>query len=36
MKRDFSLDLSSGFIYDCLNWGLQRLSQDSQRRPDYR
>jgi hypothetical protein len=32
MKRDFLLELSSGFIYDCLNWGLTRLSQASQRR----
>lgn len=32
MKRDFFLDLSSGFIYDCLDWGLTRLSQASQRR----
>jgi hypothetical protein len=32
MKRDFLLDLSSGFIYDCLNKGLLRLGQASQRR----
>ena len=32
MKRDFFLDLSSGFIYDCLDWGLARLSQAPQRR----
>src|SRR3954471_10234683 len=32
MKRDFCLDLSSGFIYDCLDWGLARLSQAAQRR----
>jgi Transposase len=32
MKRDFLLELSSGFIYDCLEWGLARLSQASQRR----
>jgi hypothetical protein len=25
MKRDFLLELSSGFIYDCLEWGLARL-----------
>jgi len=31
MKRDFLLDLSSGFIYDCLNWGLARLGQAGQR-----
>jgi transposase-like protein len=32
MKRDFLLDLSSGFIYDCLNWGLSKLNQPEQRR----
>jgi hypothetical protein len=32
MKRDFLLDLSSGFIYDCLEWGLARLRQGEQRR----
>ena len=32
MRRDFSLKLSSGFIYDCLEWGLARLSQAEQRR----
>jgi hypothetical protein len=32
MKRDFLLDLSSGFIYDCLQWGLDRLAQAGQRR----
>jgi hypothetical protein len=26
MKRDFRLELSSGFLYDCLDWGLRRLS----------
>jgi Transposase len=31
-KRDFLLDLSSGFIYDCLDWGLVRLNQPAQRR----
>jgi hypothetical protein len=31
MKRDFLLDLSSGFIYDCLDWGLSRLGQAQQR-----
>src|SRR5215469_14742887 len=31
MKRDFLLDLSSGFIYDCLQWGLARLDQAQQR-----
>src|SRR4051794_21566644 len=32
MKRDFLLELSSGFVYDCLEWGLARLSQGGQRR----
>jgi hypothetical protein len=32
MKRDFLLDLSSGFIYDCLDWGLARLGLIEQRR----
>jgi hypothetical protein len=32
MRRDFLLELSSGFIYDCLEWGLARLSQAEQRR----
>jgi hypothetical protein len=32
MKRDFLLDLSSGFLYDCLDWGLARLNQPAQRR----
>src|SRR5262245_24370730 len=32
MSRDFKLELSSGFIYDCLDWGLARLSQAQQRR----
>ncbi len=32
MERDFFLKLSSGFIYDCLDWGLARLSQAPQRR----
>jgi Transposase len=31
MKRDFLLDLSSGFIYDCLDWGLARLGNGSER-----
>ena len=30
MKRDFLLQLSSGFIYDCLDWGLTRLRQNGQ------
>jgi hypothetical protein len=32
MKRDFLLELSSGFIYDCLQWGLAGLSGVEQRR----
>jgi hypothetical protein len=32
MKRDFLLELSSGFIYDCLDWGLTRLDQPGQRK----
>jgi hypothetical protein len=32
MERDFLLNLSSGFIYDCLQWGLSRLGQAGQRR----
>jgi hypothetical protein len=32
MKRDFLLELSSGFIYDCLDWGLARAHQPDQRR----
>src|SRR5262249_20629214 len=32
MKRDFLLEVSSGFIYDCLAWGLQRLNEARQRR----
>src|SRR4051794_12331748 len=32
MQRDFLLELSSGFVYDCLEWGLGRLHQASQRR----
>ena len=32
MKRDFLLELSSGFLYDCLEWGLARLRQGDQRR----
>src|SRR3954471_625409 len=32
MKRDFLLELSSGFIYDCLEWGLARLNHAEQRR----
>jgi hypothetical protein len=32
MRRDFLLELSSGFIYDCLDWGLTRLQEAPQRR----
>jgi len=32
MKRDFLLELSSGFVYSCLNWGLARLGHQDQRR----
>jgi hypothetical protein len=32
MKRDFLLELSTGFIYDCLDWGLSRLNQTEHRR----
>lgn len=32
MKRDFLLDLSSGFIYDCLDWGMTQLHLARQRR----
>jgi hypothetical protein len=32
MKRDFLLDLSTGFLYDCLDWGLTRLNESQQRR----
>ncbi len=32
MNRDFVLDLSSGFIYDCLKWGLTQLGEAQQRR----
>jgi hypothetical protein len=32
MNRDFLLELSSGFIYDCLEWGLARLRHIDQRR----
>jgi transposase len=36
MKRDFLLELSSGFVYDCLNWGLAHLSHRDQRRHNAR
>ncbi len=32
LKRDFLLPVSSGFVYDCLDWGLARLNQAAQRR----
>src|SRR3954451_18116817 len=32
MRRDFLLDLSSGFLYDCLDWGLTRLCLAEHRR----
>src|SRR5579884_537055 len=32
MKRDFLLELSTGFIYDCLQWGLSQINQTRQRR----
>jgi hypothetical protein len=32
LKRDFLLELSTGFIHDCLNWGLTQLNQVAQRR----
>jgi Transposase len=32
MKRDFLLELSTGFVYDCLRWGLARLNPVEQRR----
>jgi hypothetical protein len=32
MKRDFLLDLSTGFIYDCLEWGLSQINESQQRR----
>ena len=31
LKRDFLLALSTGFVYDCLNWGLAQLSPLGQR-----
>ena len=27
MKRDFLLELSTGFLYDCLQWGLGQVNQ---------
>lgn len=32
MKRDFLLDLSSGFVYDCLDWQLARLNLPEHRK----
>ena len=31
MRRDFLLELSSGFVYDCLDWQLRRLSLPERR-----
>jgi hypothetical protein len=31
MKRDFLLDLSEGFIYDCLRWQIKRLDLPAHR-----
>jgi Transposase len=36
IKRDFSLELSSGFVYDCLDWGLARLNLAQQRQATLR
>jgi len=32
MRRDFLLELSSGFVYDCLDWQLARLNLPEHRR----
>jgi hypothetical protein len=32
MKRDFLLGLSSGFVYDCLDWELRRLNPPEHRK----
>src|SRR5215211_6775756 len=32
MRRDFSLDLSDGFVYDCLDWQARRLDLADHRR----
>jgi hypothetical protein len=32
MKRDFLLELSGGFVYDCLDWQLARLNLGERRR----
>jgi hypothetical protein len=31
MRRDFLLDLSAGFVYDCLDWELSRLDLPARR-----
>src|SRR5437588_5719316 len=31
LRRDFLLELSSGFVYDCLDWGLARLRHGDRR-----
>jgi hypothetical protein len=36
MRRDFLLEISSGFVYDCLDWGLARLNQAKQRQAALR
>jgi transposase-like protein len=32
MRRDFDLDLSDGFVYDCLDWQARRLDMADHRR----
>ena len=32
MRRDFLLDLSDGFVYDCLDWQVRRLDLVDHRR----
>jgi transposase len=32
MRRDFLIDLSVGFVYDCLDWELRRLDLPARRR----
>src|SRR6478735_2314311 len=32
MRRDFLLELSAGFVYDCLGWELRRLDLPARRR----
>jgi hypothetical protein len=32
LKRDFGLDLSEGFVYDCLDWQLRQLNLPEHRR----